>query len=1825
MDVKKCLVAVILFLAFVCVPQQAGAQFSKGTVIRLVNKSSGKVAKANASLVSCADRDNADYSQLWYVESRAYNALPIGYKVRLRNLSNGRYMQGNNNSSTPWRTVKSSGTYTEKYDGENTTFTTELWEASRDGYYTLGAENKKTGNTDYYYDKLHSSAEGSCVSWMGSADASLWTIELVSGVDVQAQWDKVAEFENMVNRKDEIQGYLSTLFTDNLCTELRSAYKSQSALQASSAYQALPAELKDMALKVCNGNWAETNKDNSSVSWASSTAKRFRVQTIEPHSVAEEISEVVKVGAYSNMNNPTGIYAGDMDMLYIMVKGNINQGASLSLAGLNHNSKDYLTTIAGSNPVQLTSGLNIVPFYGDKTMLYLLYAVNSQSSGYPLTNFPDIEVHIVGGSINGMYDRSMNDAAIFNELSNNASKAGLEYYDVLGGKFVFHTSWETVFKNNSASSIDRALDMWDLLGLTQHLVMGMPSADEMAGDPLGLHTYTSDFSRSFNNRQLVHSLPTIGAYTQMPYRIQFAHGEGMLRGDEMERSSYIWVCAHEFGHSNQNVINMVGTTEVSNNLFSNVAIFYQDYMHTRGGTIADNCTAYRNGTAWHFRDSDSRMRMFYQLWLYYHAAGRNKNFYPKLFEYLRNDPMNIKMSNAGDVYTSGESLKFYKYACRAAGEDLTPFFEAWGFFVPFTKTTITDYYNYNIVSQQSDINAAKNEVAGYGYRKNYSILFIEDRIGEVKSNKYPSHTKVWSGTALNTGGMGQYTDYVNGTSVSGEPVWVQESDNLVKVAGGSGAVGILLEWSGGLHAFYNTFELNVDDATMNAIKSGDCKIKTVGADQSMITVKNVNEANSDEAKRVMLKSLLDRVKEMSSYIDSSNKKVGYYNPAYTQGLMLYYDRALAVYNKQVASEYTECIERITAEISAVEQQGESARIGIVNGATYMLDNKMYSGYYMYLGNNNEVDGKTSAYSDVGCWIFESAGTGSAYYIKNKSNSRYVEVLNSASNQVYADEASTSSAGVFRVEICDDRSVVLGGTSNYLHLDASKNVVGWDKDAEASHWNMRLVSISSIDEARLGMETALQGVKWLVEEIATGAVFSSNPSVSGINSNYEGLIGTQELVEACRSVYSAQNIGNATLDTYSNMKMELNSHYVLLKRIYEQGNNAELREARLALIAKMNDVRASLSGNSISGAVQLQCTDLSAPYYISSNAEHNAGGGVRDGAGLPALLDGSQTTYFHSRWAGTVVDADHYLQIDMGSGNSISDFCFNYTLRDGVYHAMPTAIDVSGSNDGTVFEHILSLDRQELVGVEQGSDDGDADYSLNSNFATVTKKGRMISSVKLNSPGYGEQTATLASPGLLYNDLTATVFNVLPGETVTASFVKSGDWSWMNGYVYIDANRNGFDAYLENNNPKGDIVAYSFYGSETNENSGNNSNGNYISGDSRDVLDPPSFTAPATPGIYRMRYKVDWNSIDPKGDNNSNFGGTIADTDGCIIDVMLRVGDAQDDAPVGAFASDTISCEKDYRYLRFTVTESDCFLESHNCTSSNLQYNGHYFFCLADFGLTKIERFEPEGTWFPLYVDDAEALLANAERMLENNVTVAQLNYCTTELRQMSETLSKALNTPLPVELTSDADSPVFYRIVSVLGAVPLKYEVATTPNEYDVAASPVNLVSFATASNNLPEQAWYFMRGTNVGHYYICPKEGDGKVLGTNPAWAYVMQPGEGNVWSVDKNAQGYITEWEIKVLETGEYLFVPVYATSLVLGRQHAEAQKLGFVGDSSATNAQFMIEEMIVDVTAIDNVLQDKCNGLSEIYDMSGRRIKHIPAPGLYIVNGKKMYIRH
>ena len=168
-----------------------------------------------------------------------------------------------------------------------------------------------------------------------------------------------------------------------------------------------------------------------------------------------------------------------------------------------------------------------------------------------------------------------------------------------------------------------------------------------------------------------------------------------------------------------------------------------------------------------------------------------------------------------------------------------------------------------------------------------------------------------------------------------------------------------------------------------------------------------------------------------------------------------------------------------------------------------------------------------------------------------------------------------------------------------------------------------------------------------------------------------------------------------------------------------------------------------------------------------------------------------------------------------------------------------------------------------------------------------EKDRKLNSVTFTSPMHGAQTATAGTK--TYTDLTSTkTLYVEPGEIVSVSFNYTG--TWMNGYVYIDTAKDGFTAGVNGSThaPTGDLMTYSFYsGNDNSDGSGYNSAGTYLSGDNRNTLNCPSFTCPSTPGTYRMRFKVDWNSIAPAGDSNS-ANGDFKRNGGAILDVMLEV-------------------------------------------------------------------------------------------------------------------------------------------------------------------------------------------------------------------------------------------------------------------------------------------------------------------------------------------------
>ena len=189
---------------------------------------------------------------------------------------------------------------------------------------------------------------------------------------------------------------------------------------------------------------------------------------------------------------------------------------------------------------------------------------------------------------------------------------------------------------------------------------------------------------------------------------------------------------------------------------------------------------------------------------------------------------------------------------------------------------------------------------------------------------------------------------------------------------------------------------------------------------------------------------------------------------------------------------------------------------------------------------------------------------------------------------------------------------------------------------------------------------------------------------------------------------------------------------------------------------------------------------------------------------------------------------------------------------------------------------------------------DVDYTP-TNTGTRNYAERNIDAVTFASAQYGDVRYELKANEVVseYLDLTGTLeFLAAPGEQVSVTFDTDG--SWINHYIYIDADYNGFTASIENGSnwrPAGDLVSYSFYNNgSSSDASGWNSDGQTVSGNDRSYPVLPSFEVPAKPGRYRLRLKQDWCSIDPDGDSDSNFGGTFSNYGGQIIDVILRVSD-----------------------------------------------------------------------------------------------------------------------------------------------------------------------------------------------------------------------------------------------------------------------------------------------------------------------------------------------
>ena len=152
----------------------------------------------------------------------------------------------------------------------------------------------------------------------------------------------------------------------------------------------------------------------------------------------------------------------------------------------------------------------------------------------------------------------------------------------------------------------------------------------------------------------------------------------------------------------------------------------------------------------------------------------------------------------------------------------------------------------------------------------------------------------------------------------------------------------------------------------------------------------------------------------------------------------------------------------------------------------------------------------------------------------------------------------------------------------------------------------------------------------------------------------------------------------------------------------------------------------------------------------------------------------------------------------------------------------------------------------------------------------------------------------------YFDKTADENSVLTcnaGSNLTAVINKEGNW--MNAYVYIDLDNDQQFSFNDGSTDQigTDVMSFSFYTGNfsDDQNGGVNSLGESLTGSARNTMALPPFKAPAEAGTYRIRFKMDWNSIDAGGqvaaDGTCTGANGFLANGGSIVDATLVVNES----------------------------------------------------------------------------------------------------------------------------------------------------------------------------------------------------------------------------------------------------------------------------------------------------------------------------------------------
>lgn len=681
----------------------------------------------------------------------------------------------------------------------------------------------------------------------------------------------------------------------------------------------------------------------------------------------------------------------------------------------------------------------------------------------------------------------------------------------------------------STGKINIVMEAWDRIFYSQLATMGLVSNSQMErmnalyprwtkeGTPAEMYDYKNkssidnktylefckgiDYSEYFNHHGIILGTSSgnpYGAGDHVGYPIG---GFSAAVFDLPNTAGSTWGPAHEIGHQHQGLFTLNGLTEVTNNLFSNISLWYKGISTSRyngsDGSLESVLNAFNtNGSDIYTNNIWALTHLYYRLWLYYHLAGNNTQFYPRLFELLRNEQMQKGYNVSGDVST----LHFYKLACQAAGEDLTEFFRAHGYFSVMEDRFVGDYSNsiYNVSQAMIDEAIAEvkamRDAEGNPLKENLSIIFINDDEETATYLQHDGETarEIYFETTPNSD-FGSVTDFIAGNVPVETTYTATLSDNgIITMSGGEGGVGFLIvNEKGEIISFSNKATFALSDDAMEAIVSGNATIKAVDSQSNVVEA----EVNLTALQKGVLGALISKAQSIVDKVDDTYTKIGYFKKAAVAGLESSLEYAKEVYAG--SSGYEAAYDLLYAEYAKV-LESKDAKIPFNPSLTYIITNKAYSSETMWVNGSGVVrsEGGVDQTSNDARWKFVETSTAGVYNIRTLSNKYIPAVQQSASMNATSDKADNDALYTLE-EVADGVwAIKLSPAAGYRNLHSSwSNVVGWETGADASRWYLTAVAADPVIADLADLEVYINKTEQLLDEVVGAVTYTKGTPLS----------------------------------------------------------------------------------------------------------------------------------------------------------------------------------------------------------------------------------------------------------------------------------------------------------------------------------------------------------------------------------------------------------------------------------------------------------------------------------------------------------------------------------------------------------------------------------------------------------------------------------------------------------------------------------------------------------------------------------------------------------